>query len=386
MSTTTTTSSSAGAKALQDQQYVNWVFTIQYGGPNQPGEDDAVQMIANLMPKAGYVVYGYEVAPTTGQKHLQGYVQLKKKERRTALVKMIPCFWDPAREDDQTNFDYVTKDGVWVEEGERKTTNPGKREQERYALARDNAKAGKWEDIHPQIFVTCYGQLRSIHKDFMKIPEDLDSVCGVWICGEAGVGKSYKAREDYPNAYFKLCNKWWDGYDNQDNVIIDDVDKNHHMLGHQFKLWADRYAFVAEIKGSALTIRPKKLIVTSQYHPDEIWDDRETRDAIKRRFKIIRMGAPADAPALMRETFVKPREDSPRPNKRKLVITDSQETQVVEATPQPSSKKKREVIEIVDTEDEEDSEDGNEIWENVTRSRNVSAPKRPSKMTPVRRG
>jgi hypothetical protein len=72
----------------------------------------------------------------------------------------------------------------------------------------------------------------------------------------------------------------------QPTVIIEDFDKEHEMLAHHLKIWGDRYPFPAEIKQSSATIRPDLIIVTSNYYPNEIWEDESSLEPILQRFKV----------------------------------------------------------------------------------------------------
>lgn len=153
------------------------------------------------------------------------------------------------------------------------------------------SKAGDFatlESEEPQAFVQNYRVLRAIQKDFLAPVDDEAGCTGVWFWGAPGTGKSHAARAEYPGAYLKMCNKWWDGYQGEDSVIIDDLDAHHNVLCHHLKIWSDRYAFLAEVKGGARKIRPKKIVVTSQFSIEEVFAGRDPSDilAIRRRFEV----------------------------------------------------------------------------------------------------
>lgn len=92
--------------------------------------------------------------------------------------------------------------------------------------------------------------------------------------------------------YLKPQNKWWDGYTGQKYVLLDDFDKQGACLGHYLKIWADRYACTGETKGGTIPLKFEKFIITSNYTPDQLWEDTEMRAAIERRFTKEQFLAP----------------------------------------------------------------------------------------------
>lgn len=257
-----------------------WCFTL-----NNPTADSHVAL--QCLPYE-FLCFGKELAPSTGTPHLQGYIIMKSNQRMSAMIKKIPgAHLEAAKGTTEQNVAYCMKEGTYSEYGVRPKTpqEKGAMNAERFKDAFEAAKEGRLDDIPHDIRLRYYGTLKTIMKDYMPVCKDADDTTGWWFYGASGTGKSRQARVEFPGSYMKMCNKWWDGYQDHDTVIIDDLDTNHSVLGHHLKIWADRYAFLAETKGGALMIRPKKIVVTSQYPIEEIWTDEATREALNRRFK-----------------------------------------------------------------------------------------------------
>lgn len=267
---------------------LNWTFTV-----NNYGESSIADILALVPDKASFVIVGEEVAPVTETPHLQGFIVWNERKRIAYLHEHIQGAAAFASKGTAAqNIAYCSKDGVFHSAGTAPMSRSQQRQSqiERYDLARNAAREGRFEDIPSDLFIRYQSSFKMIHRDAYRPPPIIDGpLQNEWIFGPAGSGKSQYARSEYPEAYLKNPkSKWWDGYNNQSVVIIDDVDKYMKSLAYEIKIWSDRYPFPAETKGSSLVIRPHRVIITSQYQPNEIWDDQETLDAINRRFIFYR--------------------------------------------------------------------------------------------------
>lgn len=259
----------------------NWCFTI-----NNPTEEDSAE---ELKQQASYVIIGKEVGEG-GTPHLQGYCHFKTMKSLSQLKKLLPrAHLEVCKGSPEDNIAYCQKDGDYIEFGEAPMSKKRKGEKgaEFWAEQLSLAKRGRIDDMDPKVQLTHFSTIQKIVSKYAPMPDDADGLTGEWFWGESGTGKSRKARDDNPGFYLKLCNKWWDGYNGEECAILEDFDKDHHMLAYHLKIWADRYAFPAEVKGGKINIRPKKIIVTSNYHPQDIWSNNpQSLDPILRRFKI----------------------------------------------------------------------------------------------------
>lgn len=239
-----------------------------------------------------YGIIAKEVAPSTGTPHLQCYFVFKAPKRLAAIKKICPRgHWEIAKGTTEDNIKYCCKEATEddrMELGKRPKTRPeiGQEQHELWTDVCRAAREGTCEEEYPQQFIQ-YNS--TINRLFDPQVDVINEYSGHWWTGRPGTGKSRKAREDYPDLYDKLLNKWWDGYRDEETVLIDDIGLDHKIMGTFLKRYADHYPFRAEYKGGSKVIRPKSVIVTSNYTIEEIWaGDQQMIDAINRRFKTTK--------------------------------------------------------------------------------------------------
>ena len=149
--------------------------------------------------------------------------------------------------------------------------------------------------MNSQHYIAHLNTLLKIHEMNKPAPSALETLDNHYYYGATGSGKSYKARQDYPIHYVKNSEtKWFCGYKDEETIIIDDFDIRNKDMVRMLKIMGDKYPFNAEIKGGSMLIRPKRIVVTSNYSPQEIWTTPQDLEPILRRFKVTRF-EPRDA-------------------------------------------------------------------------------------------
>nr|QJI53716.1 MAG: replication-associated protein [Cressdnaviricota sp.] len=252
----------------------------------------------------GYCVQQEETCPTTSRIHWQGFVVFDTKRRLSALKKLLPsAHWEPMRGTAMEAADYCrdprkrTHEGLLLEDGTFPLCGDAARGAStaaRYRDAYDLAIKGEFSKIEPSMMIRHLGNIMKLNSLFGKRPPDLvqELTPGVWLHGAPGCGKTTFCAQ-YNHYKKDPRHKWFDGYQRENIVVIDDFAPFHVAQTDILKCLGHQFAFQGEVKGGAIWLRPQVAIVTSQYLIDDVWEkDEQSRLAILRRFKCF--GLPAD--------------------------------------------------------------------------------------------
>lgn len=272
-------------------KYRAWCFTL-----NNYNLQDEDHLKTTIKALTRYMVYGREVAPETGTPHLQGYLYFANARQRKAVSRLLPrARLDVANGTAQQNRTYCTKEGDFYESGDipieraEARLRGGMANAARYTNAVELARRGDMDSIReqdPQMFLIHGPRLESLYApEAVPLQGNLQHE---WWVGPSGTGKSRLLWDLYPKHFAKALNKWWDGYRHQEVVAIEEWSPKNDCTAASLKKWADRYPFPGEIKGGCLQgLRPKKIIVLSNYTPQQCFLQSEDLDPILRRFTVM---------------------------------------------------------------------------------------------------
>lgn len=248
--------------------------------------------LQSLAESFDYMAVGRERCPTTQREHFQGFAYSQISQRLIWWRKRLaPHHFEVCHGNLLQNERYCSKEGQYQEFGIKPMGSGKRRDLAEFCDALVTKKR-KLTDVaveYPQCFVQYHNGLTRLEA-IMTQPYEHHCVRGVWIYGCPGSGKTHLARSFDSNPYIKAQNKWFDGYNGQSTIILDDLDTD--TLGHYLKIWMDKWSCSGEIKGGTVQLRHTRFIVTSNYCIESLFTKDSFAAAIARRCEIIHLDSP----------------------------------------------------------------------------------------------
>lgn len=263
----------------------NYCFTLN----NYTEEDELTLTQYEGNKQIKYLIVGKEIGEQ-GTPHLQGFIIFQNAKTFNQVKAFLGDRYHIERTigSAQQNIAYCSKDNEYIEFGELPQQGSRKDIQQ----VKQMVKEGKsMSEIVEQ--ATSYQSIRmaEICKKYQPIqPRDKPEVRYYW--GGTGCGKTRLAYEELgmENTWVNSNTlQWFDGYDGQENVIIDDFRGNQCSFAFLLRL-LDRYPMKVPIKGGFVNWNPKRIFITSTNSPYNVYSDEKITENIEqliRRIDII---------------------------------------------------------------------------------------------------
>lgn len=240
-----------------------------------------------------YKVIGKEVG-ANGTPHLQCYFYWDQQIAFSTVKTLVNRgHIEKSRGTPQENRKYCTKDGDFLELGALPT--PGKRNDLKDAanLVKTHGLKRVAEDM-PETFIR-YSKGLKDYRLALQSKRNFETKVVV-LSGVTGIGKSRLALEfcEYLNCdvYYKPRGGWWDDYNQERCVIIDDFYgwiKYDEMLRI-----CDRYPHKVEIKGGYVQFLSHLVVITSN-KPLAEWYSFSTASLARRVTRMYQLDTPEQA-------------------------------------------------------------------------------------------
>nr|QXP44108.1 MAG: replication associated protein [Arizlama virus] len=296
----------AARRFTANTKSANFCATVHGYEEYVKGGKDIWYVLSHL-PKACYVIAGKEVAPTTGAKHLQCYIQFDMRKKLSAVVALLKgdtqhVHVEPAMGSSDDNIKYCSKEDLeawtWGEVNEVRVndmiTDQGKRSD--IDKIREMCNSGEIKtqrDLLNKVATVGGLQFGCKFLSFMEQqPREPPRV--FWFFGPTGSGKSREVHDFASKHELPLWtapgggSAWFDGFWGQDIALFDDF-RGSDVPFHQLLRLTDRYPLQLPVKGAFTWWTPKWIFITTPKDVESTFaghDDREDLGQLKRRLAL----------------------------------------------------------------------------------------------------
>lgn len=261
-----------------------------------------------------YIAYGLETCPETGRPHHQAFFYTKTQRRTSDLgLKKLGSMWGPKhcyirimRGNFTQNKAYCEKAGQYTEVG----VKPAMGRRVDLDETKDLILSGETHvtDILKEDPMRYHMYGRTLEKLQAIANADATRTTrtrGWWLYGESGAGKSYAAHTSYdPSTHYRFQNDngWWDHYNGQEIVIIDDFRPEQIKFSYLLQLMDETPGLFVKRRGMApAPFVAKHVIITCTRDSYECFEgiDEDIRQLVRRIETIhVVAGFPAPTPWL----------------------------------------------------------------------------------------
>jgi len=258
---------------------------------NNPTDDDKMRMlhIINGKEDSRYLVYQLEKGKD-GTPHFQGFFYFYNQVKLKTLNKILPRAHFMKPKCIKACILYCKKERTRVEGPFEigKCPAQGQRtDLEDMAKKFLTLKIDQFVDEFPMEYVKYNRGLKALKEVTQKHRTAPPTV--IWLWGPSGVNKTRTPFEKHiDSVYIKDGTHWWDNYNQEEAIIIDDFDGKWPF--RDLLRLLDRYPYQGQTKGSYVKINSPYIYITCEYPPEEYWQDNELAQVMRRLTKVERMG------------------------------------------------------------------------------------------------
>lgn len=245
-----------------------------------------------------YEIYQIEVCPESGRRHKQGYVELKEAKPLTWMKNNISktAHLEPRMGSQDEAINYCSKiDTRFQGPFERGVKKVQGKRNDLVEIQRKLKEKVSIKVIADEHFGTYIRYYRGVHTYQQLQSEHRTTKPQVfWRWGLTGTGKTRYCIEKHPLHYMKDGTKWWDGYDQQEAIIIDDFDGAWPF--RDLLRLLDFNAYQGQTKGGYVKVNSPFIYITCEYAPEHYWNGNDLAQIMRRIDLVTEVTAPPFAP------------------------------------------------------------------------------------------